>query len=425
MARGLPGSRQGANMIFGKLIWRVEPPYDARKIPDVIAIDPNPFVWGPIVILLAVIVTLGVSALIQMPGPSLAARVGVASLYCGCMGGLVLVRRANDMRLIWLGSILTLALALSMVPTFALSWSGVILEIFPFVVLYRLPRRWSLPLIAISTMIFIAAQLLQNFVRAPSSHATTNFWLATGTYAGLLILALTLRSRALTVQRLVATQRQLQIEIARTAELATIRERTRIAHDMHDVMAHSLTMLSMQVQATRQLVRRDPDRTERLLDDMASVLRESIAESRQLVSLLRTGVLDQSGSLAAQARIFAERFAERVGMQIAVAETGDPLPLESEREAAILFAMREGLTNAFRHGAARHAWVDLCWSAEQVTLRVRDDGSPQPGTAGGGNGLPGMRERAAALGGSAQAGSSPDGGYMIAFTVPIREEVMA
>jgi signal transduction histidine kinase len=165
-----------------------------------------------------------------------------------------------------------------------------------------------------------------------------------------------------------------------------------------------------------------------MLDEIASILRESIAESRRLVGLLReaerTG--NQDSALGARLLALADRFSARTGVRCTVSESGEPRPLSADHESCLQFAMQEALTNAYRHGAARHVWAEVVWRPDAIILSVRDDGTGIDtrhrvieAMRGGGNGLRGMRERAGALGGSVTAGLRAEGGFAVSMVLPL------
>ena len=135
----------------------------------------------------------------------------------------------------------------------------------------------------------------------------------------------TRRTQYLLVVRLHETEEQLKEQMVHSAELATERERTRIARDIHDVLSHSLAVLSIQVQAARHLVNRDPERLTKKLDDMALLIRESITESRHVVGLLREKPTPfAEDNLGASLRSIASTFNERTGIHCLIEESGTP-----------------------------------------------------------------------------------------------------
>ncbi|GCE25500.1 hypothetical protein KDA_09840 [Dictyobacter alpinus] len=246
----------------------------------------------------------------------------------------------------------------------------------------------------------------------------------------------TRRIEFLLINKLQETQEQLRAEIARSEALAAERERTRIARDIHDVLSHTLSILSIQVQAARHLATRDPNRLSIKLDDMAALIRESIAESRRVVGLLREvprTPIDQ-GRLTLKLNRAATTFGERTGIHCLFTEEGLPPAHEAlsiVQQETLQYALREMLTNANRHGHAQTIWITLRWRESALTLQVRDDGQGKQAQASdepvhkadnlhayGHHGLQGMRERAVALGGEVEAGPLDEGGFSVTLRIP-------
>lgn len=242
----------------------------------------------------------------------------------------------------------------------------------------------------------------------------------------------TRRSQYLLIMRLHEAQEQLREQMVRNEELAAERERARIARDIHDVLSHSLAVLSIQVQAARQLRTRDPERLAAKLDDMATLIRESITESRRVVGLLRekSPTPWEQDNLGANLRSMAATFNERTGIHCCFEESGTPHTLSSQQRETLQLALREMLTNAHRHGAAQTVWITLQWREVDIILEIRDDGmgasvahadtfTEEIGNGPGGHhGLQGMRERAEALGGEVEAGPVETGGFTVSLRLP-------
>jgi signal transduction histidine kinase len=335
----------------------------------------------------------------------------------------VLARSTQRLPLSLASLALALVLGLIVYQFIDSNWGDVILYAVGALAILRLPIRWAIAYVVAITLALIWTHGLHALLRT-SALPNTGFLLGTlETWGAIIAIAGSLRARSLVIARLRATQEQLRAEMARTGELATARERARIARDIHDVLAHSLTTLSVQVQAARQIVRQQPERAATMLDDMALVLKESLAESRQVVGLLREAppATDASANLRSQLSSLADRFSVRTGVSCALEEIGEPHATTEKQTEALAFALRETLTNAYRHGAAHHVRAELRWQRESVTLTVRDDGqcSLDIPPASAGNGLRGMRERATALGGSVVAGPRAEGGFAVTICLPL------
>ena len=294
---------------------------------------------------------------------------------------------------------------------------------------YRLPLRWAWPVVAASCIALagtngLAALLLTRHVSGNVSFLTLLLIAAFLCWNGW-----TRRSRDILVLELQEVQEQLRREMAHTEELAATRERTRIARDIHDVLAHSLTMLSVQVQAALQLLHQPPERLAAKLDDIALLVRESITESRRVVGLLRetAGTSLSSGSVSTRLVGILNRFGERTGIRCIFEEQGKVQYTNTRQDETIQYVLQEALTNAHRHGAAHVVHIELQWYDTQMVLQICDDGQSADLTQsyaqgdGGHHGLQGMRERANELGGKLQAGEQAEGGFLVKLTLPLEK----
>ncbi len=384
--------------------------------------------WASVMVGGGLYLIAGVEVIFMSQGVSAWNIAWVLALYLLALVLFVLLRRLplhhrwgllGVAGLLLLGTILGCAL-------FASLLSNVVFGVLiPLLVVYRFEWRWVLWLLGIATTLFVAVTLIPpavfNHQSVPPFAVLGNLILI----GGVTIIAASLRSRRAVIQKLRASEAQLRVEMEHTAELAAARERARIARDIHDVLAHSLTALSIQAQATRQVLAQQPELAGQMLDEMAAMLRESIVESRRVVGLLReaTQAPGDTGPLGARLRALAERFAERTSMQCTLEEIGQARELNEAQEKTLHFAVQEALTNAYRHGSSQHVWMTLRWQASEVSLEARDDGTGQPALTfegKGGQGLRGMRERAGALGGTLSAGPREDGGFAIRLTLPLQ-----
>jgi signal transduction histidine kinase len=403
---------------------------EEELVPFLLSSQGETAIWLALAIGMVLCLVNGVQVALNNPGAPAGEVAGLEALYVLALAVIILIRRWLTSRwMVLLGIALVLALSVILGLAFdnvpnANLLGYIIFDLVPLIFIYRFPWRWSLPLLGVTAATYTAVMLLRALIlRSPTSHVS-DVW---GNLAILVVVACiagTLRARALLILRLRASQARLQAEMERTAELAAARERARIARDIHDVLAHSLTVVSIQAQAARQVIHQQPEQAAKLLDEMTGVLRESMVESRRVVGLLReaTQVPGDTGPLGARLLALAERFGERTGMTCALEETGRARELSDEQENTVQFAVQEALTNAYRHGGARHVWIGLVWQESAVSLTIRDDGSGQPALAldgPGGNGLRGMRERAAALGGTLSAGAREEGGFAVSLTLPL------
>lgn len=220
-----------------------------------------------------------------------------------------------------------------------------------------------------------------------------------------------LRAQAETLARLEGERAQEILEL----------ERGQIARELHDVIAHSVSLIAVQAGAAEQVLDRDPARAKEPLQAIQTAARQTIDELRRLLGVLRS--IDQDGGLTPQPGIDAlPLLAEQVGAAgLAVDLTIDPsIPsLTAGLELTTYRIVQEALTNALKHGGATAAEVFIGHRTHLLTVRVRNNGAqPSPAGFGAGHGLIGMRERAGLYGGDVVAGPSADGGYQVTATVP-------
>jgi signal transduction histidine kinase len=231
--------------------------------------------------------------------------------------------------------------------------------------------------------------------------------------------ALTRTRRAYTVA-LEERTRQLEWQRRMEAERAVAAERARIAREMHDVLAHAVSLMVVQAEAGPVAVRKDPDRASTAFDAIAAAGRDAMAQLRQLLSVLRQD--DAAADRAPQPTVarlpeLADEIA-RTGLQVEIEVVGAPRPLRPDIDVTAYRVVQEALTNAVRHAAAASAIVRLDWRDEALTIMVSDDGHGTTGN-GGGHGLLGIRERVAAFGGSASAGPASGGrGFVVRARLP-------
>lgn len=196
-------------------------------------------------------------------------------------------------------------------------------------------------------------------------------------------------------------------------DLARVRERNRIARDIHDSVGHYLTVVHVQIEAARAIVARDPAGADECLGRAADLARDGLAELRRSVAMLRApGERPFATSLA---QLFDESRQAGVAVQLAI--VGAPRPLGPAIEFALYCAAQEALTNIARHARATAARGTLTYGAAVVHLRITDDGAGADAVAGG-FGLAGMRERVGALGGAVDVRTAPGQGFTLDVRVP-------
>lgn len=203
-------------------------------------------------------------------------------------------------------------------------------------------------------------------------------------------------------------------------------ERNRIARDMHDIVAHSLAVVIAQADGARYAKESDPGAVEAALTTIASTAREALGDVRLLLGQLRQS--QEEGPqpvLADLARLF-DQFGS-AGLETRFEQSGEPTPLATGQQLAIYRIVQEALTNALRHGDTNHpAVVRFEWQPDGVYLTVTSaigDSAPAMDSSLG-HGIPGMRERAALVGGTATASAGP-ASFIVSATIPVRVRATA
>jgi signal transduction histidine kinase len=237
--------------------------------------------------------------------------------------------------------------------------------------------------------------------------------------------------------RTIRNQTMLARELAEKAERATLAregderraialERSRIARELHDVLAHNLSVMVVQASAAQRIVERDPDKAVEVAQLIERTGREALAEIRHLFGPIRRGEGEALSGPPSLARL--EELAGRArtaGLGVDLRVLGDPVELPSGIDLAAYRIVQEALTNALKHAGSARASVTVSYEPNEVVLSIEDDGEGsregfELGDAGGGHGLVGMRERAALYGGLVQAGRRRGGGFAVRARLPTR-----
>jgi signal transduction histidine kinase len=243
---------------------------------------------------------------------------------------------------------------------------------------------------------------------ALSSLQLLAFWLA-----GVFIRAR--RQAASLAARSAALQRQ--------AEQATAAERARIARELHDIVAHHLSVIVLQAGGARASGKPAGAALEKIENSGQQALRET----RRLLGVLRdtgeeTGLTPQPGTGELDALAASIR---AVGLPVNLLIDGDPAALPAAVDVSVYRIVQEALTNVLKHAGPARAEVTIACAEDTVTIEVTDNGTGQPGnpSPGDGHGLAGMRERAAVFGGELAAGPGPGGGFAVRARLPLGDSL--
>lgn len=208
------------------------------------------------------------------------------------------------------------------------------------------------------------------------------------------------------------------------ARQAVAEERSRIARELHDVVAHGISVMTVQAGAVRRLLREEQQREREALETIEQTGREALAEMRRMVGVMKhpeeAPALAPQPGLARLDRLVAR--ARDAGLPVELTIEGTPGALAPGIDLAAYRVVQEGLTNARKHAGAKRVEVVVRYESDGVELTVADDGRGAAAGDGSGHGLVGMRERIALYGGELEAGPRAAGGYELRVRLPLVAE---
>jgi signal transduction histidine kinase len=219
--------------------------------------------------------------------------------------------------------------------------------------------------------------------------------------------------------RLEAAHQRLRRHAATVEQLAISRERNRMARDLHDTLAHSLSALTVQLEALRTLLSHDPAAARQALDEATELARHGLEESRRAIQALRTGPVAELGLSGALRERLLE-LQERTGIQAELRVAGQARDLTAQEADMLFRIVEEALINVERHSGARNVHVRLDYATDSTELTIVDDGQGfNPSSTGPDRyGLAGMHERAAMIGAALTVASNPGGGTRVWCSLP-------
>jgi signal transduction histidine kinase len=205
------------------------------------------------------------------------------------------------------------------------------------------------------------------------------------------------------------------------ARIAVAEERTRIARELHDIVAHAMSVMVLQIGAVRHKLPQDLEEDRDALGRVEQAGRTALTEMRRLLGAMRS---DGDGvELGPQPGLNAlDSLVEDVvhaGLPVQLRVDGEPYALPRAIDLSAYRIVQEGLTNALKHAHASHADVTVRYRPDELELEVADDGKGPAVTNGHGHGLVGIRERAKIYGGEMSAGAAPAGGFILSARLPV------
>ncbi len=278
------------------------------------------------------------------------------------------------------------------------------------------PRAW-VSVIVIAAGMFAVMSTMPD--QSPSDHFFPTMFMFMAWLAGRAI-----RSRTRLTEALHEAAAQAAEEHDDELHRAAAEERRRIAREMHDLVAHSMSVMVVQAGGARRILDRDPARALEAAERIERTGREALAEMRHLLGVLHPG--EEPRALAPQPTL-AEldaliNRARAAGLPLVLHEDGERRPLPAGLDLAAYRIVQEGLTNAFKHAGGAPTEVTVTWSELELAIEVRDRGRMRIGGEGG-HGLVGMRERVRVYGGEIETGPAKGGGWRVRATLPLAREM--
>jgi two-component system, NarL family, sensor histidine kinase DesK len=212
----------------------------------------------------------------------------------------------------------------------------------------------------------------------------------------------------------VATVEELRSAREELARMAVNEERLRFARDLHDLLGHSLSLITLKSELAGRLLPEEPEKAETEVHDIEEVARQALGEVREAVAGYRSPTLDEE--LAGAAEMLGA-----AGIDFELENEAGLLPREID--GVLAWAVREGTTNVIRHSQARNCHILLAREDGMVYATITDDGRGETDQGTSGSGLPGLAERVATFSdGEFDAGPLPEGGFRLRVELPLRRE---
>jgi signal transduction histidine kinase len=315
------------------------------------------------------------------------------------------------------------------------------------VALYTVTAESDWVAVAVAALTLEIGVILATEHWTPVGNYSKSLIFLTGMAAASLLAGVVVRALRSQMDWLAERAARLEFERDQQTFLAAAAERARIAREMHDVVSHNIQVMVTLADAAAVAQRSDPQRATEAMRDVSGTGRQALSDMRRLLGLLRDGEgrTDNAGTVAGRADGDADAFApqpglaeldglvERVrstGLTVSLTRSGTPFVLSGAAELTVFRIVQEALTNAMKHAdSARSVTISLSFADPEVTVLVVDDGRSSPagppngagaigqGRSGGGHGVLGMAERAAAFGGSLVAGPRSGGGWQVEVTL--------
>jgi signal transduction histidine kinase len=374
------------------------------------------------VLLAIVVVVVSVGTMVIAPIAIGTMPTGLALAVTLLTGVAVAVRRR------WPVATLVVVAAVILVQQFygaSLNFGSLAAVIALFTVAAETPRRTSLVVLALLPAYLMVADLAYAAIHPTSTELLIGQFISAVVIFGIVWLAGdSYRSRRARMRELEERADRLEREQAERARIAVQNERAIIARELHDIVAHSVSVMVVQAGAARRIVDDQPDEARAAMASIETTGREALVEMRRLLGVLRSDAgpapLEPQQGLAGIGTVIAG--ADRAGVVVELVIEGDPQPLPPGLDLTAYRIVQEALTNTVKHAAPAHATVRIRYEPDALDLDIVDDGSRTDAErdATGGHGLIGMEERVRLYGGDFTAGPRQPAGFGIQVRLPLR-----
>jgi signal transduction histidine kinase len=331
-----------------------------------------------------------------------------ATLGGALVTGAVAVRRSHPGAVGLLAGAVAVVLAAVWGPPSVVSWAIAWACCMYALAVWASPRRFAFGLGVITLATFASAAL-------PDARAGATLQFGLITFILMLLVRRVVGDRERRA-RLAERERDL------AAREAVVEERARIARELHDAIAHHVSMIVLQAGAERRVLDGRGGSTREVLETIERIGRGALTEMRRLVGMLRSDAADELApqpGLDDLPALFAQ--VRRAGLPVELEIEGEPRELPVGVELSAYRIVQEGLTNALKHAGEARASVRVRYGPDALELEIADDGAGAPAlAASSGHGLVGMRERVALYGGRLDAGRRPSGGFAVHVLLPTR-----
>ncbi|WP_405574076.1 histidine kinase [Streptomyces sp. NBC_01167] len=402
----------------------------ARPLPPIAT--PGRQMWQPAVVVLLVLIAAGIAAF-TVNTLAFSPRYGIGTSTALLLGGVqavALVAAAFRPVVAWWVATAVMAVTAAL-PTLAgdasaagglTPWTGTALTVQAgvlFLLALRLRPRATAGALAVGVVVALLCALLP-----PGAHPA-GFGQAVAILATAAVLGAALRGRQVARSELTVQE---ELTAGERARRALLEERNRIARELHDVVAHHMSVISIQAQVAPHLVEAPSDELRENLAGIRDSAVEALAELRRVLGVLRSEDAVADGVRHAPQPTL-DRLDELIGtvrgagVSVITQINGERRPLAPGVELSAFRIVQEALSNAMRHAPGARVRVEVGYHASVLAVRVTNTAAsgPAPSARDGGHGLLGMRERADMLGGDLVNGPLPDGGYEVLATLPLED----